>query len=117
MCDCGLTSLGLAIRGLCVGGSSVFRGSERSLKVGLLLCGTGVKPIYNFLPIASCHCQMMVDKQARFWMNENTLFLEGYLFFFQGCNYELCHFSKYLQAPGAGQLSLYCYTKVNTTFF
>lgn len=51
MCDCSLTSLGLAIHGLCVGGSSIFRGSEKSLKVGLLLCGIGVNPFVSTFPL------------------------------------------------------------------
>lgn len=96
-------------------GSSIFSGLKGSLKVGMLLSGIEVKPICNFPPIADI--VWLVTNRPDFGWIRTLYSQKDYLFSFQGNNYVPCCPPKYLQVPQVCQLSSYCYTKVNTTFF
>ena len=107
-------SLRLAILGLCVE-VALFQWFEEKPK-GRTVTDAGVRPICNFPPPAVIVKWRLISRPYCGWMRILHS-RRDYLFSLQGYNYVQCCPPKYLQAPRVCQLSFYCYSKVNTTFF
>lgn len=113
LCDCSLTAPRLAILGLCVEVAQF----PWFLRVEVVLSGIGMRPFCDSLPLlAEIVNWWLTNRPDLGWMRILSSWRD-YLFAFHWHNFVLRCPPKCLQASPVCQLSLYCSTTVNMTFF